>query len=102
VRQLEGLGAPPNIVERLKSTNLASVDFEVIPENWPVVELFLMSVGDLRVSAGLAGTIYQGVPLASIEALFNIYSVPPKRRPKMLQKLKLMEQGALSVLNEQE
>ena len=68
-------------------------DFEVWPENWPAVEMFLRCQTQWRTTmAGVCGLDY-----AAVQWLFRLYEV--KDQPAVLESLQVMEAMAIRILN---
>ncbi|OXE37445.1 MAG: hypothetical protein CGW95_01460 [Phenylobacterium zucineum] len=71
-------------------------DFEVWPENWPFVEMFLRLQTQWRTSfSGLVGLDY-----SAVRWLFDLYSVEDRR--EMLEALQVMEHTILSAKSEED
>ena len=67
--------------------------FEVWPENWPAVEMFLRCQTQWRTTmAGVCGLDY-----AAVQWLFRLYEV--KDQPAVLESLQVMEAMAIRILN---
>jgi hypothetical protein len=67
--------------------------FEVWPENWPAVEMFLRCQTQWRTTmAGVCGLDY-----AAVQWLFRLYEV--KDQPAVLESLQVMEAMAVKILN---
>ena len=70
-------------------------DFEVWPDNWPAVEMFLRCQTQWRTtSAGVCGLDY-----SAVEWLFRLYEV--KDQPAVLEDLQVMEAAAIKILNKE-
>ena len=68
-------------------------DFEVWPDNWPAVEMFLRCQTQWRTtSAGVCGFDY-----VALEWLFRLYEVEDQQA--VFQDLQIMEAAALKILN---
>lgn len=68
-------------------------DFEVWPENWPAVEMFLRCQTQWRTTmAGVSGLDY-----TAVKWLFRLYEV--KDQPAVLEDLQVMEAAAIKILN---
>ena len=88
---LELFGAPADIIEQLEQKPEL---FEVEPECWPVVEMFLRLQTQWRIQDGCwLGLIYD-----SIVVLLDLESIP--NRKEMFGDLQVMEFAALPILNE--
>jgi len=72
----------------------ADADFEVLPDNWPIVQMFLRLQTQWRTAMnGLVGLDYGGV-----EWLLRLYEVEDPR--SLLEGLQVMEAAAIVKLNE--
>ena len=68
-------------------------DFEVWPENWPAVEMFLRCQTQWRTTmAGVCGLDY-----AAVQWLFRLYEV--KDQLAVFESLQVMEAAAVKILN---
>ena len=73
-----------------------SDDFEVWPDNWPVVEMFLRCQTQWRTTAsGVCGLDY-----SAVEWLFRLYEVKDCRA--MLEGLQVMEAAAVKLMNKEQ
>jgi hypothetical protein len=70
-------------------------NFEILPENWPVVEMFLRVQTQWRTTMG--GVI--GLDYAAVRWLFKLYNVEEPRT--LLEDLQVMEAAAMTVINKQ-
>ena len=75
---------------------LKAPDFEVIPEAWPAVEMFLRSQTQWRVSGG--GVV--GFDYVALHWLFDLYGVEDPRQ--MLADLQVMEGKIVEELSKRE
>lgn len=76
-----------------------SVDFEVLPENWETVQLFLhLSTSWSTVPLGLGGATRFGVPATEIESTLRMWGARGKKRKRLFLDLRMMEQAALEVI----
>ena len=73
--------------------------FEVWPENWPVVALFLDCIGQWRVAGGFAGMRYIGLDYSAVEAVMRLREVARADRGELFAGLRVMEAAALKALN---
>ena len=71
-------------------------DFGILPENWPVVEMFLRVQTQWRTT--MSGVI--GMDYAALAWVFKLYEVDDPRL--LLEGLQIMEAAAMSVINKQE
>ena len=80
----------------IESVETQTTDFEVFPENWSAVEMFLRLQTQWNViPGGFVGLNYQ-----SIDLCFKMYGI--KDRRDLFECLQTMEAAALSVLNKQD
>lgn len=70
-------------------------DFGILPENWPVVEMFLRVQTQWRTT--MSGVI--GMDYAALAWVFKLYEVDDPR--SLLEGLQIMEAAAVSVINKQ-
>jgi hypothetical protein len=71
------------------------LDFEVLPENWPTIQMFLRVQTQWRTAMkGLVGLDY-----GAVEWLFRLYAVDDPRA--LLEGLQVMEAAAIVKLNDQ-
>ena len=71
-------------------------DFEVLPENWAAVQLFLRCQTQWRTtSAGVCGLDY-----SAVQWVFRLYEVENPR--ELLEDLQVMEAAAIEILNKQD
>ena len=73
-----------------------SDDFEVWPENWSAVEMFMRVQTQWR--AAMNGVI--GLDYTALAWLLTLYEVKDQR--SLLEDLQVMEAAALAILNKQE
>lgn len=86
------MGAAPEIAEAVKGTS-PTLDFEVWPENWPVVQLFMrLQTQWVTTVGGVVGLHYP-----SVDFLFRIEGIENQR--EMLAELQIMEVAALEIMN---
>ena len=69
-------------------------DFEVWPENWSTVRLFLACGTQWRASATMAGFVWVGLDYTAVEVVAR-----GRRLPVDFEALQTMESAALAVLN---
>ncbi len=71
-------------------------DFEVWPDNWPAVEMFLRCQTQWRTtSAGVCGLDY-----TAVLAVFRLYEV--EEPTTVLENLQVMEAAAVKILNKEQ
>jgi hypothetical protein len=86
--ELAAFGAPAELVDSYKRKE--PKHFAVFRENWLAVKLF-MKLQTQWVVSGMGTPV--GLHYPSVEVLFRIYKIKNTRR--MLEKIRLIEQGAL-------
>jgi hypothetical protein len=74
--------------------------FEVLPDCWSALELFLALQGQWRVVAGFGGVFYQGLDYPAVESLLRLKISSKKKRARLFDQIRLIEQGALSTIND--
>lgn len=72
-------------------------DFGVFKENWQTLLVFLALSHCWRID-GMAG-VYLGLDRPSIESTLKMMHIRPAKHPEILQKLMVMENAALEVIN---
>ncbi|MFM0736813.1 DUF1799 domain-containing protein [Paraburkholderia xenovorans] len=98
---LAAFGARSEDVERARKQQTED-DFDVYPENWPAVQVFLALSTQWR-AVGIstmtkARIVHTGLDYAVIEPVFRMMGIKPKRRVAIFQKLRVMEEAALDAL----
>ena len=87
-------GLDPSEINAMRKAKKAQ-DFEVWPDNWPAVEMFLRCQTQWRTtSAGVCGFDY-----VALEWLFRLYEV--EDQPTVLENLQVMEAAAVKILNKE-
>ncbi|MGZ9027382.1 MAG: DUF1799 domain-containing protein [Telluria sp.] len=103
VAQLEAHGAPPEVIEAARSRNaaVAPVDdaFEVWPENWTSVSLFLNLESQWDIVSGMGGFAYVGIKYEVVPEQMDRLRIPRRKRPEFWDDLALMERTALPLKN---
>jgi hypothetical protein len=95
IADLKVFGAPQEVIDELLQAQKTE-DFEVWPENWPFVEMFLRLQTQWRTSfGGLVGLDY-----SAAQWLFDLYSVEDRR--EMLEALQVLEHTILSAKTEED
>lgn len=89
---LKAMGASPEMIRAAQETS-PNLDFEVWPENWDTVAMFMrLQTQWVPSMGGMVGLNYQ-----SVEFLFRIEGIENQR--EMLEDLHIMEVSALQILN---
>jgi hypothetical protein len=73
-------------------------DFEVWPENWQIVEVFLAMSDQWRWTGGMEPR-RAGLDLTALPVVYEGLGVHRKQRPEVFRGLKLMAATALEVMN---
>lgn len=95
ISDLKAFNAPQEVIDELLQAQ-KNEDFEVWPENWPFIDMFLRLQTQWRTSfGGLVGLDYNAV-----QWLFDLYSVEDRR--EMLEALQVMEHTILSAKTEED
>lgn len=95
ISDLKAFGAPQEVIDELIEAQKGE-DFEVLPDNWSSVEMFLRMQTQWRTSfGGLVGLDY-----GAAQWLFDLYSVEDRR--EMLEALQVMEHTVLAAKSEEE
>jgi hypothetical protein len=95
-------GTPQEFIdEMIASMQPADVDddYEIWPENWDVMQIFLSMNADWSIAVGMSGIAYNGIKTTAIESAFNIFRITNKNRLEYFEKIKIMERAALPLLN---
>lgn len=99
-------GAPDDVIEAMRqSMTRATADddaFEVWPENWDSVILFLRLHTQWRIAAGMGGLVYLGLDYSAIEPAMRLCAIPRAGRENKFDDLQTMERAALQVLNKKD
>lgn len=93
IADLEAFGAPAEVIEELVEAQRRE-DFEVWPENWSAVEMFLRLETQWRVSFNGA----LGLDYTAAKWMFDLYAPPDAK--DVFEALQVMERTALPLLNE--
>jgi len=75
---------------------LVPVNFQVWPENWPAVEMFLRVQTQWRTT--MSGVV--GMDYAALAWVFRLYEIDDPR--SLLEDLQVMEAAVMGVINKQE
>ena len=73
--------------------------FEVWPDNWRTLEIFLRCARSWDILLGTGVAHYQGIRPESVESVMRMSGVPRAKREAMLADLQVMESAALPILN---
>lgn len=95
---LEQIGAPAHVIQQTREQAGAD-DFEVLPENWETVQIFLhLSTSWSTVSLGMGAACRFGIPATEIESTLRMWGVRGRKQRKLLLDIRMMEQAALEVI----
>lgn len=73
-------------------------EFEVWPENWPILATFLSLARQWRwVAGGMGPPIRLGLDYPAVESVFRLTGVKSKDRAETFAALQLMEDGVMQV-----
>jgi hypothetical protein len=79
-------------------------DFEIWPENWDIVQLFMAVSTQWRktamVGAAKAIVIYDALDYSAVEAVMRMHNVAKRHKPELFWGLQVMESEAAKVLND--
>lgn len=100
-RDLAGFGATPEDVERWKAAT-EEQPFAVLPECWPAVELFMLSMTQWR-AAGMNGALF-GLDYAGVQAAWELSALSSQlsaeERAAVFADLRVMEAAAVAFFAE--
>lgn len=97
-------GAPEEEIEAYRNARQKSSktqddsDFEVWPENWPALLIFVSVKTQWRIIAGMGGASFQGIDYPALIEVIKL-KVEKDQRSQMFDDVQLIELGALSELN---
>jgi hypothetical protein len=101
VEALAAFGARPADLE-IAASQAADAAFEVYPENWEAVRVFVAMTTQWRMTgiAGFGGAsmLHTGLDYSSLEPVLRLLDVKRKRRAALFQQIRVMEEAALEVL----
>ncbi len=95
INDLKNLGAPEEIIQELEDHQRGE-DFEVWPENWQCLEIFLKLQTQWRTTQG----VFVGLDYSAVKWIFDVYGVEDHK--EMLDSLMIIEWSALTVMNKRE
>ena len=75
--------------------------FYVHPDGWEAFDIFETLRNQWRVLPAMTGVVFQGLDYSAVSATLATYIKKRKKRILIFDQLRLLEAGALSVLNEQ-
>lgn len=70
------------------------------PDNWQAFQLFQQLHTQWRLLPTMGALIYQGLEYSSVLALLDASVKERKRRAELFEQIRLLEAGALSVIND--
>ena len=98
---LAAFGARPADLE-VAALQSAETAFEVYPENWEAVRVFVAMTTQWRMTgiAGFGGAsmLHTGLDYSALEPVFRMLGVKRRRRAALFQQIRVMEEAALEVL----
>lgn len=101
VEAMAAFGAGPDDLTRAESVR-GDRPFEVWPENWKAVQLFLALSTQWRfvgISTMVGARIVQtGLDYSAVESIMRLMDIKPRRRAALFKKLQIMEQAALDIV----
>jgi len=77
--------------------------FEVWPDHWHALQVFLGMGSQWRIVGGMAGLLYQGLDYGALEPVLRAHKRGPHRQPmkRLMPQLRRLEAAAADVLNQQ-
>lgn len=100
VRQLQALGAPPEVVKAAQAQQIES-ECLVLEDCWEAVQLFQVLGSQWRVvGGGFTKPRFEGIHFPSIESCLNLAVAGRKKRQKLFADIVLMSDEAARVINE--
>jgi hypothetical protein len=99
---MAAFGAPADLVSAARS-RANEDDFEVLPQNWDAVEVFV-SLGtqwkkSVVSSPGGGGVFYEGLDYSAVESVIRIFGFKRKRHRELFDAVRVMERAALEVFS---
>lgn len=76
--------------------------FEVWPENWLTVQVWMRCADSWDIVSGLGGVYYQGLKSARIETVLRLMQIPESDKMEIFDDLITMSAAAREVLNGRE
>lgn len=101
VEALRAAGAPPEITASASKPGDTDGDhFEVWPENWDSLSVFL-ALGSVWswVTPGVGDPLRVGIPATEIKATFWFTGIKKRERQRIFQDIRAMERAALDVFS---
>lgn len=74
-------------------------DVELSPEEWAAWQIFLDTLRDWNLVAGIGGVWFEGVKVPAIESAMNLRRIKPRERLKVWSMVKVLEDEARLVRN---
>jgi len=93
IADLKGFGAPEDVIAQLEEIQQGE-DFDVFPENWETMEVFLRLQTQWRVSQGA----FIGLDYNAAKFIFDVCKIEDQK--ETLDGLQIIEFAALKALNE--
>lgn len=98
MRQLEALGAPPEIIEQA-SKRKAKTECLIHDDCWQSVEVFLALGSQWRVASTMGGLLWQGIDYLAIEPYLRLSGIRKKHWQRLFADLQIMQAEAASAIN---
>lgn len=98
MRQLEALGAPPEIIAKAAQRR-ARVECLIHDDCWLSVQTFISLAGQWRVVSTMSGVLWMGIDFQSIEPCLRLRGVAKKLWQQVFADLELMQVEAVGIMN---
>ncbi|OWV30192.1 DUF1799 domain-containing protein [Halomonas campaniensis] len=93
-----GITLAGELAEEAEAAAAEPDQFEVLPENWDALEIFLRCCRQW-LFRGMDGH-REALDLQAIISVLSLYQLPPEQQLERLDQVQLIERGALSVMNQ--
>lgn len=96
------MGAPEDVIAATRKRAERpppDLHYNVWPENWTALTLFLCMVTQWRVAVGMSGMVYLGFEYSVVESQMRRLRIPRAEWPEHWEALSQMELAALPLLN---
>lgn len=91
-------GVPEHVIDEMESRAATENVFEIWPENVPVVDVFVALASQWN-RAGMSGEVLTGINYTAVPVVMDLLGVPPKKRRRYFEWIRLMEAEAREVAN---
>lgn len=95
---MRAAGAPADVIEQWRQDNAKAVEILVLPENLPVLAVFLRCL-PTHVGAGMGGVVCSGISSVEILAALRVSCIPRRDWPRFADDLHLMGRAYSKALN---